>query len=132
MLFQVEEGKIRYALAAIKNVGESAAQKIVEEREKDGAYSSLHDFTSRVDLRLVNRRVMERLTNSGAMASLAENRITVYEIIDAALEYGSSVQGDRLIGQSSLFDEMGEDAVNAGYFRMQQFDEWDEAELSDF
>lgn len=132
VLFQVEEGKIRYALAAIKNVGESAAQKIVEEREKDGAYSSLHDFTSRVDLRLVNRRVMESLTKSGAMASLAENRRTVYENIDAALEYGSSVQGDRLIGQSSLFDEMGEDAVNAGYFRMQQFDEWDEAELSDF
>jgi DNA polymerase-3 subunit alpha len=83
VLFQVEEGKIRYALAAIKNVGESAAQKIVEEREKGGAYSSLHDFTSRVDLRLINRRVMESLTKSGAMASLAENRRTVYENIDA-------------------------------------------------
>ena len=132
VLFKVEDGKIRYALAAIKNVGESAGKKIVEERESGGAYSSLHDFTSRVDLRLVNRRVMEALTKSGAMDALGTSRREVYENIEAALDYGSSVQGDRLIGQSGLFDEMDADTAGAGFFRMQQFDEWDETELSDY
>jgi DNA polymerase-3 subunit alpha len=131
VLFRVEEGRIRYALAAIKNVGESAAQKIVEERETGGEYTSLFDFTSRVDLKLINRRVMESFAKSGAMDSLAENRRTVYENIDVALDYGSSVQGDRLKGQSSLFEEMDEE-VETGYVQMQQFDEWDEAELADF
>jgi len=131
VLFKVEEGSIRYALAAVKNVGESAAKSIAEEREKDGVYTSLHDFTSRVDLRLVNRRVIESLVKSGAMDCLGETRRTLFENIESALEYGASVQGDRLKGQSSLFEEMGEEA-EARYYQVQQFDEWSETELSEY
>jgi DNA polymerase-3 subunit alpha len=130
VLFSVDGESIRYALAAVKNVGESAAQKIVEERKSGGAYSSLFDLTSRVDLRLVNRRVIESLIKSGGLDSLGETRRTLFENAEAALEYGASVQGDRLRGQSSLF-EGTEEEEEAHFFQVQQFEEWSEAELSE-
>jgi DNA polymerase-3 subunit alpha len=132
VLFSVEGDRIRYALAAIKNVGERAARSIVEERGRGGAFASLQDFVCRVDLRLVNRRVMESLAKSGAMDSMGDSRHSVFENIEAALDYGSSVQGDRQRGQSGLFDDMDEDVSGTDFFRMQQRDEWPEAELSQY
>jgi DNA polymerase-3 subunit alpha len=115
----------------VKNVGAAAVQNIVEERGNNGDYSSLQDFTSRVDLRLVNRRVVESLVKSGAMDSLGETRRTLFENIEGALEFGASVQGDRLRGQSSLFEEIDE-AGDAPFYQMQRFEEWSETELSEF
>jgi DNA polymerase-3 subunit alpha len=131
-LFEVEADQIRYALAAVKNVGESAALSIVEERLENGAFSSLHDFTSRVDLRLVNRRVMESLIKCGAMDSFEESRRTLFENIESALNYGGSVQGDKLRGQSSLFEELGQEQSTDDFYHLQHFDEWGEAELSEY
>jgi DNA polymerase-3 subunit alpha len=130
-LFEVEEDQIRYALAAVKNVGESAALSIAEECMENGVFSSLHDFTSRVDLRLVNRRVMESLIKCGAMDAFEESRRTIFENIESALSYGGSVQGDKLKGQSSLFEELGQEHSSDDFYQMQRFDEWDEAELSE-
>jgi DNA polymerase-3 subunit alpha len=131
VLFSVEGMKILYALAAVKNVGAAAVQGIVDERRQNGRYNSLHDFTSRVDLRLVNRRVIESLVKAGAMDSLGETRRTLFENIDGALEFGASVQGDRLKGQWSLFEEMDGEGETP-YYQMRQFDEWSETELSEF
>ncbi|MFW6181560.1 MAG: DNA polymerase III subunit alpha, partial [Spirochaetota bacterium] len=83
VLFEVEEGGIRYALAAVKNVGESAARNIVELR-REGEFSSLFDFTARVDLRLINRRVVESLIKCGAMDGLGPNRRTLFENVERA------------------------------------------------
>jgi DNA polymerase-3 subunit alpha len=130
IMFEVEEEKIFYALAAVKNVGESAAQIIVKER-KNGLYVSLHDFSSRVDLRLVNRRVFESLIKSGAFDSVGENRRTLMENLDSILEYGSSVQVDRIKGQSNLFENAEEVFDGNDLVRLETYDEWSESELSE-
>jgi len=129
--FEVEEQSIRYALSAIKNVGESAARVIVEERSA-GEYSSILDLVSRVDLRLVNRRVIEALIKSDAMDGLGENRRTMFENMESIMNYGSSVQGDRLKGQSGLFDEVEGEGAEHSFFQMTGFDEWKDAEISEY
>ena len=130
VMFEVDGEKILYALAAVKNVGESAAHIIVEER-KNGHYTSLYDFSSRVDLRLVNRRVFESLIKSGAFDSLGENRRTLMENLDRCLEYGSSVQVDRIKGQSDLFEHAEGVLEGQDFFRLENRDEWSESEISE-
>ena len=66
------------------------------------------------------------------MDSIGACRRELFENIEPALDYGSSVQGDRLKGQSGLFDEMDDAVSGTDFFRMQQFDEWSETELSDY
>jgi len=131
VMFEVLGNSILYALAAIKNAGESAARVIVKERKK-GSFLSLFDFTSRVDLRLVNRRVIESLIKCGAFDSIGENRKTLMENIDSAMEYGTSVQRDRLKGQNNLFDEIGEENGDQMFYKMQNFKEWNDAEMSEY
>jgi len=131
VLFEVDGDSIRYALAAVKNVGEGAAKIIVEGR-RSGEISSLHDFASRVDLRLVNRRVVESLIKSGAMDSFKKNRRALFENVESALDYGASLQGDRLKGQSSLFEELGDEEANQNFYQMSEFDEWNDNEISEY
>jgi DNA polymerase-3 subunit alpha len=129
--FTVDGDSICYALSALKNVGEGAARVIAEER-LNGEYESLFDFTSRVDLRVVNRRVIESLIKSGAADSLGENKRTLFENIDRAMEYGASIQGDRIKGQTSLFEEAGMESISGDICKMESFEEWTEAEISEY
>jgi DNA polymerase-3 subunit alpha len=105
--FTVVDDRIRFGLAAVKNVGEAALDSIIEERQKDGPYLSLEDFCCRVDLRRVNRRVLESLNKAGAFDSLNLKRSQLFAILDHALEQGQAAQRDRLSGQISLFAVMG-------------------------
>jgi len=105
--FTVVDDRIRFGLAAVKNVGEAALDSIIEERQKDGPYLSLEDFCCRVDLRRVNRRVLESLNKAGAFDSLNLKRSQLFAILDYALEQGQAAQRDRLSGQISLFAVMG-------------------------
>jgi len=130
VLFEVDGDSISYALAAVKNVGESAARSIVAGR-KSGPYTGLADFASRVDLRLVNRRVVESLIKSGAFDALGENRRTLFENTEGCLEYGAQMQGDRMKGQAHLFQaEEGEEGP--GFYRIREFEEWEESDLSEY
>ncbi|MEJ2270812.1 MAG: DNA polymerase III subunit alpha [Desulfobulbaceae bacterium] len=104
--FTVVEDRIRFGLAAVKNVGEAALDSIIEERLADGPYTSLEDFCCRVDLRRVNRRVLESLIKAGAFDSLGLKRSQLFAILDQALEQGQAAQRDRLSGQISLFAVM--------------------------
>ena len=104
--FTVIDDRIRFGLAAVKNVGEAALDSIIEERLKDGPYLSLEDFCCRVDLRRVNRRVLESLNKAGAYDSLNLKRSQTFAILDQALEQGQAAQRDRLSGQISLFAVM--------------------------
>jgi DNA polymerase-3 subunit alpha len=137
VLFEVDsvdgrEGRgLSYALAAVKNVGEGAARSIVDERAR-GPYASLLDFTSRIDLRLVNKRVMESLVKCGAMDCFGETRSTLFANIDGVMEYGASRQGDRLKGQNSLFGESEEGLGEQEFFALQRLSEWDDAEKSEY
>src|SRR3990170_2135411 len=102
--FAVVEGKIRFGLNAVKNVGESAAQAIVEARGKSGAFSSLWEFTERVDPQLVNKRALESLVKAGGLDSLGASRKGMLDALEQALDIGAQKHADRLSGQSSIFD----------------------------
>ena len=106
--FTVVDDRIRFGLAAVKNVGEAALDSIIEERHA-GPYTSLEDFCCRVDLRRVNRRVLESLIKAGTFDSFKLKRSQLFAILDQALEHGQAAQRDRLSGQISLFAVMDSD-----------------------
>ena len=102
--FSVAGDTIRFGLAAIKNVGEAAMESILKTRANDGAFRTLDDFCVRVDLRLVNRRVIESLIKAGAFDGLGLPRAHLLAQCDLALEVGQRQQRERAEGQSSFFD----------------------------
>ena len=104
--FSVAGDTIRFGLAAIKNVGEAAMESILATRAADGPFKTLDDFCARVDLRMVNRRVIESLVKAGAFDSFGLPRAHLLAQTDAALEAGQRVQRDRIEGQASFFDAL--------------------------
>ena len=106
--FTVDGDTIRFGLAAIKNVGETAIESIVQVRQGgSGAFGSLTDFCARVDLRLLNRRVLESLIKAGAFDGGGATRAALLAGLDQAMEAGQRRQRDREEGQTSLFDSPG-------------------------
>ena len=101
--FTVINDRIRFGMAAVKNVGESALESIIEEREKNGRYTSLSNFCNRVDSRRVNSRVIESLIKSGSFDSLGHRRSQLMAALDKAMEQAKAVQRDQQSGQLSLF-----------------------------
>ena len=106
--FTIEhEGKERYiriGLGAIKNVGDDAAATIVRAREEGGPFRSLADFASRVDLRRLNRRVLETLIQAGAFDDFGE-RPALLQVVDKLVSVSAQVHNARDVGQFSLFGE---------------------------
>jgi DNA polymerase-3 subunit alpha len=109
-VFAVRENRIVYALAAVKNVGSSAAEAIVAARDEGGEFENLFDFCERIDLRLVNRRALESLVCAGAFDSINENRAELMASIPEALAWAAksknsdiaSSAGDLFAGDESL------------------------------
>jgi DNA polymerase-3 subunit alpha len=102
--FAVVEGKIRFGLNAVKNVGEGACRAIVAAREEGGPFTSIWDFTERVDQTVSNKRVLESLVKAGALDSTSASRRGMLEVLEQALSWGQKQQADRLLGQGSIFD----------------------------
>jgi DNA polymerase III subunit alpha len=102
--FAVVEGKIRFGLTAVKNVGETAARAIVAARADGGAFTSIWDFTERVDPQVVNKRGLESLVKCGALASTGATRMGMLAVLEQALDLGARLHQDRLMGQASIFD----------------------------
>jgi len=129
--FSVVEGRIRFGLGAIKGVGESAIQAIVEARAT-GVFQSLFDFCERVDSRRVNRKVIEALVKAGAFDFEKRPRRQLFESIDKALDRGSSFQRDRAVGQGSLFGLLtsgdGQDHAARTQAEYAAVEEWPERE----
>ncbi|MBN2054004.1 DNA polymerase III subunit alpha [bacterium] len=108
--FTVLDQAIRFGLAAVKNVGYNAVDAILNARKEGGPFQSLFDFCERVDMRAVNRRVVENLIKCGAFDSLAPNRNQLLAVLDRAMENAQSTQRDRATGQMSLFARMSRGA----------------------
>src|SRR5438067_1596865 len=106
--FAVVEGKIRFGLNAVKNVGDPAARAIIAAREEGGPFESLWDFTERVDPQAVNKRALESLVKCGALDSAGGPRRGMLEALEHALSHGQRASDERLRGQSSLFAETEE------------------------
>ncbi|MCP4913567.1 MAG: DNA polymerase III subunit alpha [Oligoflexia bacterium] len=103
-LFNVVEGNIRFGMGAVKNVGENAVNSLVEEREANGPFKGFIDFCERVDLKLVNKRMIESLIKVGAFDSIESmNRKTLLENMELIVNYGAKSQEEKAIGQSNLF-----------------------------
>jgi DNA polymerase-3 subunit alpha len=101
----LQHNAIRYGLAAIKHVGESAMETVIREREQRGDFTSLEDFCTRLDSRVANRKMLESLIKAGAFDFCGRDRAELFGCIDDAMSASVTAQRDRLAGQVSLFDE---------------------------
>ena len=106
--FTVVGDKIRFGLAAVKNVGEKAVEVILAAREQEGAFRSIFDFCRRVDLSAVNRRVVESLIKCGAFDSTkVATRARIMAALDGAIREGQSYQKGRESNQTDIFSLLG-------------------------
>jgi DNA polymerase-3 subunit alpha len=106
-IFSVEEingvKSVRYALGAIKNVGEAAMNEVVQERQKNGNYKDIFDFVSRNSSKVLNKRQMENLIMSGAFDSMHGCRKQLFDSLEMILGYAAAVHADKTSNQASLF-----------------------------
>jgi len=131
--FTVVGGAIRFGLAAVKNVGQGAIESIVDARKEHGKFQNLYDFTEHVDLRLVNRKVIESLIKCGAMDSFNLHRSQMMAMLDHALEVAGVLQKDRMSGQYSLFDNFeSDDKFKSHFQQVPEIKEWPESQLLAF
>ncbi len=100
-----KKNSIRFGLAGIKSAGEAAVKEIIRAREEGGQFTGLVDFCRRVNMRLVNKRVVENLIKCGAMDSFGAKRSQLLAIAAQAAELGASYQKDYACGQMGLFDD---------------------------
>ncbi len=126
----VDKKTISFGLNAIKNVGTKALEKILEARKEQGPFKTIFEFCAKVDLRAVNRKVLESLIKSGAMDTLEGNRAQKFEAIDKALKYGQQVQEDRAKNQEDLFGGLLDSAGNKVTMipELPQVEEWSETQ----
>ena len=110
--FAVVEGKIRFGLNAVKNVGDPAARAIIAAREEGGPFETLWDFTERVDPQCANKRALESLIKCGALDSTGATRRGMLECLEQALSWGGRSQADKIAGQGSIFD-LGDEVETA-------------------
>ena len=101
--FSVDGESIVFGLAAVKNVGQNAVGEIIRARGEGGDFKSLLDFAKRVDMRLVNRRVVESLIKCGAFDSIHANRSAPFESLQSVLDEAGRTRDDNATGQSNLF-----------------------------
>ncbi len=128
--FQAREAThIVYGLGAVKGLGLSAIEALIEARAADGPYTDLFDLCRRVDLRRVNKRVIETLIRSGSLDALAVNRATAWQVFPEALRSAEQQCRNRDTGQVDLFGlgaippEQGPSAM-----RCPSVPEWDDQE----
>jgi DNA polymerase-3 subunit alpha len=106
--FRGVEGRIRFGLNAVKNVGEAAIRNILEARDRGGSFRDLFDFCERIDLGVVNGRAVESLLKSGAMDSIGPSRRGMLQVLPQAMAHGKKVRADVDCGQGSIFDILAE------------------------
>ncbi|HET8895263.1 MAG TPA: DNA polymerase III subunit alpha [Gaiellaceae bacterium] len=121
--FAVVEGKIRFGLNAVKNVGESACRKIVAAREEGGPFESIWDFTERVDTQVVNKRALESLIKAGALPG---SRKGMLGVLDRAL--AAANERALLKDQVSIFD-FGDGTSSDHYYEPISDEEFEKSEL---
>ncbi len=96
---------VRYALGALKSVGEGAMEKLVVERQAGGAFASLDALAKRVDPRLMNKRQLETLASAGAFDGIEPNRAGVHAVAETVLAIAARTHEGRTSGQGGLFGE---------------------------
>ena len=126
----VNNKAISFGLNAIKNVGTKALEQIIEARNEYGEFNTIFDFTSNVNLKSVNRKVLESLNMAGALDALEGNRLQKHNSIDTALKYGQTIQQNKSRNQVDLFgsDNLGSPDLSI-VPQLNQSEEWAENTL---
>ncbi|CAA7623684.1 DNA polymerase III subunit alpha [Candidatus Terasakiella magnetica] len=110
---------VRYALAALKNVGEAAMKSLVDERERGGRFKDLGDFASRMDARILNRRQLENMIKAGVFDSIDKNRGRLFKNADTLTRYAAQAATDRDSSQMSLLG-----GVNTPALKLETGPDW--------
>lgn len=130
--FSISGENIRFGLTAVKNVGEAAIESVIAMRSESN-FTSFMDFLTRVDLRKVNRRVIESLIKCGAFDSLGQNRCQLMEALDAAMDEAQRKQKESQSNQVSFFDDLAGEGESgdscASGFKIPDLPEWDSKKL---
>ena len=116
---------IRFGLAAVKNVGSNAIESIVAARKKLGRFQSIFEFCEHVDLRLLNKRVVESLIKSGALDSFGR-RAQLMAVLDKAIDQAQKAQRDAEFGQHGLFGVFQQEDAAAQNDQLPNLPDWDE------
>ncbi len=127
--FTVVNTSIRFGLSAVKNVGSGAVEAIIKSRQDSGRFVSLVDLASRVDTRLVNKRVLESLIKAGAFDSLGRPRAALLQEVDAALAGGQRAARQRTGAQTGLFGSEETSVMQVAAGRSGDGEEFSKAEL---
>jgi len=120
--------QIRFGLGAIRNVGRSAIESIIDARTEGGPYRTLGDFCERIDLRLCNKRVIESLIASGSLDQLGGHRAQLTATVDAALGEAQLRQAERHAGQANLFGDEPEQQPSTAADTLPAVEPWSEAD----
>ncbi|WP_081942158.1 DNA polymerase III subunit alpha [Spirochaeta lutea] len=107
--FTVNEGRIFFGLMGMKGVGTSAVDEIIQNRQAQGPFSGFEDFLERIDLKTVNRKVVEIMIMCGVFDSLLPCRKALFDNLEAYMDIASAKKESRAFGQTSLFDDSPED-----------------------
>jgi len=102
--FVVKGNSIRFGLEAVKNVGRSAIESIVKARQQHGLFNNIFEMIQHVDLRAVNKKVLESLAKAGALDSLDKNRAQLFHGVETIINFAQNIQTDAQRGQYSIFD----------------------------
>ncbi len=122
--FAVEDGRVRYGMAGVKNAGAGAIQELVETR-KTGRFETFSDFLERVNLSRVNRKVIEALIQAGAFDTLEGNRARLLAGLDIGLERAQRAKSLQAIKQMSMFEALAESVTDDW---LPETPEWEESE----
>ena len=107
--FEAENGKIKFGMSAIKNVGVPAVKEIINARNNLGRdFKTIYDFCANTDNRIVSKRALEGLVLAGAFYSMNKNRAQLFEVIESALDYAHKIQNSKMLSSDSLFGEAEE------------------------
>ena len=129
--FTVNGDKIRFGLGSIKNVGTSAIEIIVEERNKNGEFKSFTDFCERIQGEAVNKKYIESLIKAGAFDELGETRNTLMNSFEGILDTISDETRKSIQGQVTMFDIASEETSQKHKYNLTILKEYDERTLLD-
>jgi len=127
--FTVADGKIHFAMSAVKGCGGSAAAAIAEEREANGPFKDIFDFCERIESSRCNRSSIETLIKAGAMDCFEVKRSQLSAVTDRALQAGAAMMADKKSGQKNLFGGDDEEAADDVEFVFPEMEEWEERAL---
>ncbi|MBI5708085.1 MAG: DNA polymerase III subunit alpha [Armatimonadetes bacterium] len=127
--FSIEGKTIRFGMVAIKGVGEGLAGAVITEREENGAFKHLYEFSERMKPHGMNRTALEALIKAGALDQVDTNRNTLLSQVDAALAFADMAAKDRVAGQVSLFGEAGGAEEHPIYPELPQAEKLSRSEL---